>query len=73
MRRLVLVLAILPVLAACATHETKVARSIDAAVQDESQHQKVIAAAQAGETGDQALAHADHSATAPTPPAAAPR
>jgi hypothetical protein len=57
MRGLVLVLMILPTLAACASQrEASVKRSIDAVVQDESQRQKVLAAVQAGDTPDQALA-----------------
>ncbi len=57
MRRLVLVLLILPGLAACATQrEASVKRSIDAVVQDESQRQKVLAAINAGAKPDEALA-----------------
>jgi hypothetical protein len=56
MRRLVLVLIILPGLAACASQrEASVKQSIDAVVQDESQRQKVLAAVQAGDTPDHAL------------------
>jgi hypothetical protein len=57
MRRLILVLTILPGLAACASqHEASVKRSIDAVTQDESQRQKVLAAINAGDTPDQAMA-----------------
>jgi uncharacterized lipoprotein YajG len=60
MRRLPLVLVILPLLAACATPSAQQAsankRSIDAVTQDESQRQKVLAAINAGDTPDQAMA-----------------
>ncbi len=59
MRRIALVLIILPGLAACASsHEASVKRSIDAVVTDEAQRDKVVQAAAAGEGADKALAHA---------------
>jgi hypothetical protein len=62
MRRLALVLAILPVLAACASTPTHQAaqskKAVDAVVEDESQRQKVLAAVHAGATPDEALAKA---------------
>jgi hypothetical protein len=61
MRRLVLVLAlaVLPTLSACASqHEAAVKRSIDGVVRDETQRQKVIQAVNAGATPDEALAKA---------------
>ncbi|WP_372782616.1 hypothetical protein [Phenylobacterium sp.] len=57
MRRLALVLMILPTLAGCASQgDASVKRSVDAVVQDESQRQKVLAAINAGATPDEALA-----------------
>jgi hypothetical protein len=60
MRRLALVLVILPALAACATAPTREAaqskKAVDAVVEDESQRQKVVAAVNAGATPDDALA-----------------
>lgn len=60
MRRLALVLMILPALAACASAATRQAvsntKSVDAVTQDESQRQKVLAAINAGATPDQAMA-----------------
>jgi hypothetical protein len=60
MRRLALVLVILPALAACASAPTRQAaqskKAVDAVVQDESKRQKVVAAVNAGATPDQALA-----------------
>jgi P pilus assembly chaperone PapD len=57
MRRLILVLLILPSLSACASqHEASVKRSIDAVVQDESQRQKVLSAINAGDTPADAMA-----------------
>ena len=61
MRKLIPVIAALPLLGACATHPqsaSAVTRSIDAVVTDESQHQKVIGALQAGATPADALAKA---------------
>ncbi|MBS0363242.1 MAG: hypothetical protein JSR98_17840 [Proteobacteria bacterium] len=63
MRKATLVIAAaLPCLAACATHPhqsaSAVKRSIDAVVTDESQHQKVVGALQAGEKPADALAKA---------------
>jgi hypothetical protein len=60
MRRLALVLAILPALAACASGPAREAaqgkKAVDAVVEDESQRQKVVAAINAGATPDEALA-----------------
>jgi hypothetical protein len=60
MRRLALVLVILPALAACASGPTREAaqskKAVDAVVEDESQRQKVVAAVNAGATPDEALA-----------------
>jgi uncharacterized protein YceK len=60
MRRLALVLVILPVLAACASAPTREAsaakKSVDAVTQDESQRQKVLSAINAGDTPTQAMA-----------------
>jgi hypothetical protein len=60
MRRLAVLLLILPGLAGCATrmHDAALKRSIDAVVLDEGQRDKVVQAAAAGESADQALAHA---------------
>ena len=61
MRRLAILLLILPGLAACSTtrmSDAAAKRSIDAVVTDETQRDKVVQAAAAGETADQALAHA---------------
>lgn len=61
MRPMLLVLIALPLLAACASHPQSAAgvkRSIDAVVTDESQHQKVVQALQAGDKPADALATA---------------
>jgi len=71
MRRLALVLAILPVLCACASQrEASLKNSIDGVVRDETQRQKVIEAVNAGATPDEALAKAAGGPTneQPTPP-----
>jgi hypothetical protein len=83
MRHLLLVLMILPSLAACASQrQASVKRSTDAVVQDESQRQKVQAAVQAGDTPDEALAKASdgpkqespaHNSRGPAPCGAGPR
>lgn len=60
MRRLMLVLAILPALCGCASQfesASAAKRSVDAVVLDETQRQKAVQAAAAGETSSQALAH----------------
>lgn len=57
MRRLALVLAVLPALTACATHgSTSTGRSVDAVAQDEGQRQKVLSAIDKGDTPTQAMA-----------------
>jgi hypothetical protein len=60
MRRIALVLMILPVLGACATAPTEHAavskKAVDAVTQDESQRQKVLSAINAGDTPTQAMA-----------------
>jgi len=59
--RLVTLLLVMPALVACSTtrmSDAAVKRSIDAVATDESQRDKVVQAAAAGETADQALAHA---------------
>jgi len=60
MRRLALVLTILPVLAACASAPTHQAaqskKAVDAVVEDESQRQKVLSAVHAGATPAEAMA-----------------
>jgi ABC-type Fe3+ transport system substrate-binding protein len=57
MRRLILILLILPGVAACASlHDTAAKRSVDAVAQDEGQRQKVLSAINAGETPTQAMA-----------------
>jgi hypothetical protein len=56
MRRLALVLLILPSLCACASQRVgAVKRQVDAVVQDESQRQKVLSAIHAGDTPTQAM------------------
>ena len=60
MRRLVIGLLALPLLASCASQfeSTSAAKkSVDAVVLDETQRHKAVRAAQAGETSSQALAH----------------
>ncbi len=57
MRRLALVLLILPSLAACASQrDGPVKRQVDAVVQDEGQRQKVLSAVHAGATPAEAMA-----------------
>jgi hypothetical protein len=57
MRRLALVLLILPTLCACASRgDGAVKRQVDAVVQDEGQRQKVLAAVHAGDTPAEAMA-----------------
>jgi hypothetical protein len=57
MRRLALVLAILPALAACSTmHGSASNKAVDAVAQDEGQRQKVLGAINAGDTPTQAMA-----------------
>ena len=61
MRRLAVILVILPVLAACATtgptQQAAVSKqAVDAVTQDESQRQKVLSAINAGDTPTQAMA-----------------
>jgi hypothetical protein len=57
MRRLALILLILPALSACASQrEGAVKRQVDAVTQDESQRQKVVAAVNAGATPAEAMA-----------------
>jgi hypothetical protein len=76
MRRLILAALILPALAACATPLAgAAAKSVDAIAQEEGQRQKVVAAVNAGDTPDQAMAKvADGPKTAaPTPQQAAPK
>ncbi|MFL5294955.1 MAG: hypothetical protein ACJ798_01105 [Phenylobacterium sp.] len=53
-----LVLVLLPLMAACASQSPSAAKkSVDAVVLEETQRHKAVAAAQAGETSSQALAH----------------
>ena len=77
MRRLALVLLILPGLAACATphREAVSAKALDAVAQDESQRQKVLGAIHAGESPTQAMDKVADGPkdSRPTPPAPAPR
>jgi len=71
MRRLLLALALLPALCACASQrEAAVSRSIDGVVRDETQRQKVIQAVNAGANPDDALAKAAGGPTneQPAPP-----
>jgi hypothetical protein len=60
MRRLALVLTILPALGACSTmpseHAAVSKKAVDAVVEDESQRQKVLAAVHAGDTPTEAMA-----------------
>ena len=60
MRRLALVLAILPLFAACAAAPTRQAgvskKAVDAVVEDETQRQKVLSAVHAGEAPTEAMA-----------------
>ena len=56
MRRLALVLLILPGLAACAMRGNDPKKSIDAVVQEEEQRQKVMDAIHKGASPDEALA-----------------
>jgi hypothetical protein len=57
MRRLVLVLSLLP-LAACASQSPSAAKkSVDAVVLEEDARHKAVKAAEAGETSSQALSH----------------
>ncbi len=57
MRRLILVLMLVPTLSACAAMSGGSAkREVDAVVQDEGQRQKAVSAAQAGATSSEALA-----------------
>ena len=59
MRRLALVLLVLPALGACASTPQQASvskKSVDAVTQDESQRQKVLSAVNAGDTPTQAMA-----------------